>query len=408
MLNFSFGKPCFILGVCILASTSVKSKSNPLVCRDPYLSGGQSAHEKNRKFAIFSTSSTGGGMGNELIFFPAAYFYAALTGRDIIIHDDGLFAELCQVVMCGFPTLSQMSQAFPKLLGEEQLKNNRRTVKTWDMMKHFSGEVAIDDAIVYPAGYVWKSNWWLWMNGTNECIKKITGCDIDSSGDVTCAENYAYQTLIRGPFRALISSKEEGRITGIPSNIRHGLLTLPYAFAPRLDLSIHLRAQFHHFEQQKHHTNIDYVNEVSTWLNSSQGILVFDKMEEKVVLELKKLEKYNTTEEAYIYIAADNEEVKDALIKRIEINHPIKVMRIETAGIVHTKNLHNLKNLTAGDGMFDMVFDWYSLSLSNVVLAWRRDAGIRSTFIQTAGRVSNARIYYLDKNRHGEYVNWNG
>ena len=47
--------------------------------------------EAPRKFLVIG--GVGAGIGNFLIFFPAAYYFAALTGREILIADDSLIGE---------------------------------------------------------------------------------------------------------------------------------------------------------------------------------------------------------------------------------------------------------------------------------------------------------------------------
>lgn len=48
----------------------------------------------------------------------------------------------------------------------------------------------------------------------------------------------------------------------------------------------------------------------------------------------------------------------------------------------------NTLSLNAGylkqtsDGLMALVVDWYSLSLANVLFAWRRDTGMTSTFVK--------------------------
>lgn len=241
----------------------------------------------------------------------------------------------------------------------------------------------------------------LWMNGTTECIQRITGCDY---GDVYCAERYAFAALVKGPFHSTLSAKEESRITGIPNHIRHALLTLPRAYAPKLDLAVHLRVQLQSFEHQLRHDDPEYVKEVNDWLNSTTGTDVFRDMEARIVEELTNMKLYNVSNDvAYIYVAADDETIKDKFIERIESGHPIKVMRIETRGIVHTKNLHNLRNITHGEGQFDMVFDWYALSMAQVVLGWRVGyTSMRSTFVSAARTLGGANGWVLAKNRRGE------
>jgi hypothetical protein len=50
-----------------------------------------SQEEAPRKFLVIG--GVGAGIGNFLIFFPAAYYFAALTGREILVADDSLIGE---------------------------------------------------------------------------------------------------------------------------------------------------------------------------------------------------------------------------------------------------------------------------------------------------------------------------
>ena len=60
---------------------------------------------------------------------------------------------------------------------------------------------------------------------------------------------YTLQRLVRGPFNPARIAGEEARIIGVPKNLKHAILSLPHAYAPRLDAAVHLRCQFRHFEQ---------------------------------------------------------------------------------------------------------------------------------------------------------------
>jgi hypothetical protein len=49
-------------------------------CHDPALGGYRSSHRmSDKKFLMIH--GEGGGIGNFLVFFPAAYYFAALSGR---------------------------------------------------------------------------------------------------------------------------------------------------------------------------------------------------------------------------------------------------------------------------------------------------------------------------------------
>eukprot|EP00605_Chrysophyceae_sp_TOSAG23-4_P001448 GSChrysophyteH1.ASY1.ANO1.1576.1 assembled CDS len=413
--------------------------SKDFTCHDPDVGG--STQNNDRRFLIIgSDDSVGAGLGNLLIFFPAAYYFAAFTGRDIIISDRSTIGELCHILKCGFPFVSEMALAYPGILTPEAI-GRAREIKKQDFQKHEEG-AEIEDLVVRAWGYKPESDWWVYFGETTQCVAKFTSCDL---GDVTCAERHAYQRLIRGPFISDLSVNEEERIHGVPENIKHSILALPHAFAPRFDAAIHLRTQFASFERQDHLNSTESKAEVQEWLHG-EGKTVFEHMESKLLEEIgaDRLHRTNHTlhhgiisplsgnataaDPIYVYLAADNEEVKEALAQQLEQKHDdhyeIKVMRVRTNGIFHVKNLAKMKDLSQGEGVMDMVFDWYALSLANVVLAWRKGGThLVSTFVHSAARLSGttARTSYkkelgkggvgtlgtqLQQNKHGGYF-WN-
>ena len=62
-------------------------------------------------------------------------------------------------------------------------------------------------------------------------------------------------------------------IIGVPKNLKHAILSLPHAYAPRLDAAVHLRCQFRHFEQLVGPDDgekwIEAQKEQNDWLNST-------------------------------------------------------------------------------------------------------------------------------------------
>jgi hypothetical protein len=192
-----------------------------------------------------------------------------------------------------------------------------------DFMHYIEGTKEIDSDLVYAFGYMSASDWWAYFNTTVHCVKKITGCDL---GDIGCADRHAYQRLIRGPFKAALSAQEEKRVRGIPDNMKHAILTLPHSFAPRLDAAVHIRNSFRNFERQSSVDSPEYRKEVDDWLNSTECQQVFAALETKLVdqlLESRRVDnkslaaKTNTAKRKvndpyYVYLAADNEDVKNA------------------------------------------------------------------------------------------------
>ncbi len=67
-----------IIATVLLILASPKSLHPHLHCRDPDLGNGHDQMSQ-RKFLL--VTGNGGGMGNYLIFFPAAFYFAAITGR---------------------------------------------------------------------------------------------------------------------------------------------------------------------------------------------------------------------------------------------------------------------------------------------------------------------------------------
>jgi hypothetical protein len=411
------------------------NKAPPVICRDPDLGGTRQNNE--RKFLVLGAENSGGaGIGNLLIFYPAAFYFAATTGRDIIITDNSVLGGVCNIINCGFPFVSQLELAYPDIVNSRTL-NQAPSLKFGDFLKYFEGSYPSDPPVIKVGGYMSKSDWWVWFNGTVHCVAKLTACDL---GDVMCAERHAYQRLIRGPFKSKFTAQEEVRIRGIPHNIKHALLTLPHAYAPRLDIAVHLRVQFAHFEKQVDIQNQDYKREVAEWINSTECQHVFQAMKERVIEHIKELsdrrkssqQQQQQQQPIFIYLAADNEEVKDAFEHVLNatllqhypnnINHEptmtqrLLIMKVETTSIAHVKDYQKFNELTNQEGLLDLVFDWYALSLANVVFAWRKGSTtLLSTFVHSAQKVSGTiertdnnngqgigtRGYQLIKDKHG-------
>ncbi len=73
---------CLIIWVLVVLQNAVEIQAKNLYphlqCRDPAVGYGNELHT-DRKFLIIS--GRGGGIGNYLIFYPSAYYFAAITGR---------------------------------------------------------------------------------------------------------------------------------------------------------------------------------------------------------------------------------------------------------------------------------------------------------------------------------------
>jgi hypothetical protein len=83
---------CQQLLLLVLQLYILKSLSDADVqCIDP--DAGGTTQNKDRKFLLYSPTSHGSGIGNLLIFFPAAYYFAAITGRYIILEENSIVGK---------------------------------------------------------------------------------------------------------------------------------------------------------------------------------------------------------------------------------------------------------------------------------------------------------------------------
>jgi len=227
---------CSVLAITLHLLCTLVAMS--LVCREP--DSEVPADERlKRHFIVFG--GEGGGLGNLLIFFPSVYYFAAFTGREIVIIDESLLGEICKVIICGYPLLSTMKDAYPEIFTEEAIKN-LRGLKAWDFRRHIDGETREEAQIVRGDGYKYASEWWVEANGTADCVRKVTGCQVEN--DIACGDRHALQSLFVGPFRSRFTDEEERRIVGVPRHVKHGMLALRHSLSPRFEVAVHLRTQF--------------------------------------------------------------------------------------------------------------------------------------------------------------------
>jgi hypothetical protein len=346
------------------------------------------------------------GLGNIMVFFPAAYYFAALTGREILIPDKSILGIFCSLIRCGFPYVESLSNAYPDVLTYQAIKD-ASPMRAHHFNLHIEGREVHNQPIVRAIGNTARSDWWVYYNESAACISRITGC---VRGDIACADRHAYQSLVKGPFiqEHLINRYME-KLIGIPNNLKLSFLTLPHTYAQRIDVGIHIRCQFAAFENKTWTNTVEesYQKEILDWLASYEAKQVLESFEERILgmskeqlpvpvpVPVSNQEKNWTRDDPfYVYIAADNQQVKDALVARLrpyqnDSRYLIHTIMLTSKHIVHTKHLNSLVSSTDGEGLADLALDWYMLTLSNVILGWRKgfSPGI-STFMMSAQRVS--------------------
>jgi len=396
-------------------------------CRDPD-AGGHSYLDRHRKYLILGAyDDSSKGLGNLLAAYPAAYFYAVLTNRDIIIVDKSMIGDMCAVIECGFPFMNEMNIAYPNIINDKNVYSSE-ILHANQFYSSLTSHDIMSKTIVRESGYTLKSDWWASNKTLAECISRVTGCFI---GDIMCGERYSLKKLIRGPFMSNYSDIAQKYLLGAPLSFKHALASLPQSHAPRIDVSIHLRNQFHHFENEVDVNDPAYVKEVTEFLTGSDCTIVFQNMVMELVQKLKEIRETTShnngggltisatdpERQMHVYIAADNQQVKEAFVQHLARSEELTpfnpfLMRFNSTKIVHIKDTIKFKDDTH-ISLVNIVFDWYAMSLSDNILAWRRafTAGI-SSFVFTAQKLSGSadrsdaggvgtKGYQLLRNRHG-------
>lgn len=238
-------------------------------CHDPSTGVQYSRHPK---FLIYTPEKSAGGLGNTLVYFANAFFLATLTGRELIIGDHSGIGQMCRIINCGYPHVEEMSKVYPQYLSANAIRG-ARSITGGDLYKLYNGvtdkngvtKSVHDDwsdlKVVTNSGYqAHVSGWWTQNETLALCIAKVTGCQ--RLYDNACAERYALQSLVKGPFQRALTEAEEKRIKGAPPSIMHSLVTLPRSYSQRLDVGICIRNQFHFFEKGHDISSPQYKAEV--------------------------------------------------------------------------------------------------------------------------------------------------
>ena len=369
-------------------------------CLDPR---SRPSEESLKRLVVIGGYHEGGGLGNDLIFYPTIYFFAMLTGRIISILNDGIFYEICTLVECGFPFFGDLVDSFPNQLSTTDMKR-AIGLKTFDILNHFNSGNPIDAKIVRVFGYMWKSNFWTPYPEAAGCISSITGCEMY---DILCAESFALQAFIQGPFRLNSTAKEE-KLSEWSKDFKSALLKLPHKDAHRINIGVHFRRQSSHFETLQNTSSQDNVEDTNRWLNSSESSRIFQSFEDKIVSHLNSLVNHSSEgvdrsvgvaadrPTIFIYIASDDELMKNKFIENLEKIFKstfdnlfkLQILRLKIDLIVHTKSLHKLQAMTNNEGLFDTLMDWYCLSLSDQILSWRSSNAMVSTYVSSAARLA--------------------
>lgn len=335
-----------------------------------------------------------GGIGNTLVLFPAAYVFAMVSGRHLILHDNSAMGQWCRALNCTFPFTSEVASIYPDLKKIKSVSSYNKNDVAYNIRLNNSFS---DTVVGYHGMDIFSTDWYIHAGKhAMKCVEKITGCHSKLIG---CVERFAFQQLFHGGFRrGVIPSTVVGML---PSEV-HQVLTAPYLSNPRFDASIHIRAQTKSLEHKaaKNHTQFS--------LDMKQYRVVFREFERALSHRFfsQTPVRFNVTNSSLtgswprVFVSCDDADVRDAFIA-VLMNRTADVGRILPV-FVNTSNIKHVKHIRFDDilpeqDMVDTAFDWYALSLSEVVYAWRDGfTHIVSTFMQSATRVSMVKLTTKD------------
>lgn len=392
-------KSCFAIAVAtLLICLCLHGCEGSILCRDP--STQYPSQLPNAKYLIIGKVQ-GHGLGNAMVPFSAAYYFAAFTGREVVIYDYAAFGHICGVYMkCGFRLVSTLPLTTEDIQGGVQ---NAEDLTYIDYQNIIEGKRNVTARFVADHSLTPKSDWWAWYPEARACVSKLTGCTL---GDILCTERHALQSLLRGPLTN-VTDAELQRMQSVPSQIRHSLTILPRDHLPRFDIAIHLRSQLLAFESEKNFHAASIQPEIFNFLNSSQCLAIFEAIQQKIlqlVAAYPPTRSISNHDSYHIYLASDNHLLKSRLESYLMNSTVLGVQKVHfvfsklnsESIVVHVKNLHKISELEMRKGLFDTFFDWYMLSLSNSLIAWRKGNSL-SSYAYSAQRISgNASLSNAD------------
>lgn len=200
-------------------------------------------------------------------------------------------------------------------------------------------------------------------------------------------------------------------VTGLSAQALGHMLTDPYHTIPRFDAAIHIRAQTLHFENNVAKNETAFIEEIE------RHRILFkhfrDALSSHFFSGTPAL--FNITHSTdsklwpRVFISCDDADIRDALVAYL-VNEAsgqgrFLLVYVNSSHVSHTKHIQYDSGSTP-QSTVDTAFDWYSLSLSDAIFAWRKGhTKIPSTFMQSASRVSmvmlskeNFKSKILDKN----------
>lgn len=294
------------------------------------------------------------GLGNLLVYFPAAYYFALLTKRSLVIDDHSILGQFCRIVHCGVPLISELSSPFYTAIFTPAALQATTALQFRDFLEIFDNRQNNheDTVLLSTSGISSRSDWWMPFPDLVGCVSQLTNC---AQGDVDCAERYAMHQLITTALRhdmfvsssqkslemtllenMIVASNFNRNLTSVSNNILQKQLN-GFFFSKtnrpngmdsqqilKFDVADHLRNQFDFFEHEVADMHaVEVQREVQDWLASSECRDVFASIWSHLSQYLAKQgllisnEDGSRKKEITVYLAGDNGAVKQALCRSL-------------------------------------------------------------------------------------------
>lgn len=358
-----------------------------------------------------SRGAKNAGLGNYLIFFPSAYYFALLQGRELIIFDDSFVGELCRLIECGFRFYSQVQAMNVNSSAAWSLKRS-----TWDVITHrgyerySAGKDFKTTHVIAADGIDDQTHWIGLTHQTNLFASKIMGCGYH---DFDCYSSRALQTLITGKVlredlipEVLVNIRSAGsdeghlKIKGDPFILEILNNTISDGIGPKFDFAVHLRCQLTAFETEsssRSHSSLE--KEVSSFMNST----IYKQVNQQIIHKIKSTAAMNST----VYIATDVQAVTTSIgTQLVNLGYRVSYsIYNSTHSRLHSelsklREEHVTKNGTgvplSAINTFAIALDWTNLAKSRTMLVWRNhQLKAMSTYARSAALSGCSRVWSL-------------
>ena len=378
-------------------------------------------NSKEQQFLVWGRGSgPRGGLGNDLVFWPAVFVASLLSGRVPVIDDvsQPLFkvGTICKekYLDCHIPMLSSMKEV-------AGLKMTSGTVKD---------AITSQSRIIRVTGFYRHSNWWVHNITQGTCVRKILNCTdivaMQKGGRDICVERAAMSILAgRGPGKGLeahartlvsrlkiwIKDRGQGSTFSVQENIKRNIVdylegkdsgTNQSSF---FGTAVHMRFQFPSVENDGY-TKLQRHIEATEWLSSIKSDRLMNLLWN---ITMDNNAHVHTDDYTLMFISSDSEVMKEKIFEATCVNGTkfydklVPIYLPIYSDMTHLRHFEDIEVSEDRDVLPSIIFDWLMMSKGSQVLSYR---GIHSHFQSTfslSAAMFGAPIVFCEKAGHFVY-----